>query len=444
MLNKEHASRTDSGVAEFASISSHHDPLLGDSQQGQWRGQNHYRLSLLDGEPLDSSLFSRQPDSSPISLLTAQLVREGISEDGQGPRSQPIPKPAIGSKHSYRDSFMSTTVGGLSLQDSLRIETLAMSQSAAHQSFSGSPFLSGSIPLLDQFRENSRLDVGMGSGNSPPAHSLARSPPASASGFGLMRHAFTNVDSTISTPGGQDMEMGGSFQSIYHNQLHGISGSSAALDAQGSATGNGYQEANPVGAVRSIPRATDVLSRSLRSSSLVGDSRGPLTSLMSADFADHSIAHPLLSTSLASPVSAGGASTLPGRVRSNTQIPPASLLQFSSGLELSSSASHAPVRSPMSARDGHAGGGFPVQADLHSVPNDSAMAFAPGVWDSHALSPTSETSQEHSQKSHDPLAGHRPPLGGLSLASQRTSTSFTSINNMHHYPQHQQQQQQQQ
>ncbi|KAJ1962316.1 hypothetical protein GGI12_002718 [Dipsacomyces acuminosporus] len=425
--------KADSGIAV---------PALANADGGSDSDNQHHPLSLLDGEPFDSSVFGRQPSLSPMSLRPAQQLGDIEGDGGLSARSQPIPKPAIGSRRGHAGGY-TAAAGGLSVQDSLRIETLAMSQSAVHQSLSGSPFLSGSIPLLDQFKESSRLDGMFGSGTSPTSHSFARSPPASASGFGLMRHAFTHVDSnSISTPGTQDMDLGSSLRSIYHSPFESANGSNSALDTQLPSAGNGHHESthaiDPIGTARSIPRAADALSRSFRSSSLVSDSRSPLTSLMTSDFASSSTSHSLLSNPYASPLPASGASTLPGRIRSNTQATPASLLFASAGLGASNSADIMPLRSPLSARDSSIAG--------HSIPSDSTVSFNPGLWDSQALPPTSDALQgSGSQKFADPpTAGYRLPVGGLSLASQRTSASLTSPSSIHQYYHHHQQQQQHQ
>ncbi|KAJ2808388.1 hypothetical protein H4R20_000890 [Coemansia guatemalensis] len=104
----------------------------------------------------------------------------GSAADTTSAQSQPIPRAsalgrAFGGGNGGAES-------GLSMQDSMLIDNLALSHSAAHQSFGGSPFMTSSIPLLDHFRETA--------GTSPHANSLTRN----TQGLLLGRHAFTPID----------------------------------------------------------------------------------------------------------------------------------------------------------------------------------------------------------------------------------------------------------
>ncbi|KAJ1935631.1 hypothetical protein FBU59_005325 [Linderina macrospora] len=115
---------------------------------------------------------------------------------------------------------------GLSPQDSTLIDKLSISNSVNHNSLSGSPFLSSSIPLLDQFRDSS-----LSARDSPGLHPFARS-PVSNGGIELTRHAFTSVEMAgiVSSADNGGIDSAGSLRSghyfghhHHHHQHHHIS-----------------------------------------------------------------------------------------------------------------------------------------------------------------------------------------------------------------------------
>ncbi|KAJ2815471.1 hypothetical protein FBU31_006919, partial [Coemansia sp. 'formosensis'] len=182
-------------------------------------------MGHAEDDSFTDSIFSNQAKDSAVSPFRTHFesVQNNATFDSESyPRSQPIPKPGAGFSRPGKGGISALAQGGgLSLQDSLRIDKLAVSHGAARQSFGGPSFASGSIPMLDHFGEHSRSDAGFSPGNTPLAHSFARSPPALTSSMMLGgRHAFTPVDSSNSALGTPDAEFGsGSLRGLYHNHL---------------------------------------------------------------------------------------------------------------------------------------------------------------------------------------------------------------------------------
>ncbi|KAJ2787237.1 hypothetical protein GGI15_000898 [Coemansia interrupta] len=260
-------------------------------------GQSAFRNSMIhqqDDDLSDYSLFAEHHNDSagsPFGMHYSGIHGAGSTSaiDGElNPKSQPIPRPVPGAGWARRGGDTAMSYGGLSVQDSLRIDKLALSHSAAHQPFAGSPFLSSSIPLLDQYSDVPRNESAFGLGESPMASPFGRSPPASSSGSLLNRHAFSVVD-----PSNSDIETGRlpiGAGSSYHSHLHqhhplgsslrnvGDSGLSGRLDMSPSL--------NPMSSIgvggHSIPRNTELFGRSLRSSSLINEPLSPLAAFATA------------------------------------------------------------------------------------------------------------------------------------------------------------------
>ncbi|KAJ2083865.1 hypothetical protein H4R24_000517 [Coemansia sp. RSA 988] len=145
------------------------------------RGVELWTDSSVFGDGADHGVGTPQTGGS---LSPQRIHMEGLwgnVADATSAQSQPIPRASALGRTFGRDNGGGES--GLSVQDSLLIDNLALSHSAAHQSFGGSPFMTSSIPLLDHFRETA--------GTSPHASSLSRN----TQGMLLGRHAFTPIDS---------------------------------------------------------------------------------------------------------------------------------------------------------------------------------------------------------------------------------------------------------
>ncbi|KAJ1954608.1 hypothetical protein EC988_002342, partial [Linderina pennispora] len=436
------ATRVDSGVAEFASSDDHFDPAS----------------------------FFHSRDQSPSSLFASPSLGGDTGEAGVGigithsyaglgsvgsplnPRSQPIPKPRLGSRRTGGSDHLSPIQTGLSPQDSTLIDKLSISHSVNQNSLSGSPFLSSSIPLLDQFRESS-----LSARDSPGMHPFARSPVPNG-GIELTRHAFTSVDAAGIT-GTEDTA--GSLRSGHHHIHHqhhhisylkSVSSLSAGGDSHDSSR-DGTPAVNPIGSSRTTAMrggVSDVIGRSVRSSSLIGEKRSPLATQSAGDFLDRPAPHPLFPASLASPISpltasTNGFSSLSSRQRSNTQIPaPSSLLHSpmaaldtgnsttAHGLQMRNGGAPFPTASPRDSVQAH---DYSSLLGMHSLPNESAfLPFAYGnrLADSPGTHSAIDTGLGYGsgRSFNDPytVSPLRPPqsFGGLALSSsQRNSTSYT-------------------
>ncbi|KAJ2722008.1 hypothetical protein GGI07_003598 [Coemansia sp. Benny D115] len=406
-------SRVDSGSVDMAGPASQNSIL----QHGDDAGD----FSLF-GDVLNETM------ASPFGLQIANSY--GAPTDSEfNPRSQPIPKPASDSKWAHQTGDNALLNGGLSLQDSLRIDKLALSYSAAHPQFAGSPFLASSIPLLDQFSDLARNEPGFNLGDSPLASPYASSPPAKSSGTSLLnRHAFTAVDSST-------LDLDGNVGSYHsHLQSHGL-GQSLRNAAEAGGFGSGRADmspsVNPIGSTgaRSIPHSTDYLGRSMRSSSFANEPLSPLTELASG--ADHGDGH--LSAiflggagpSLGSPVSAGGGSglaALSGRLRSNSHLQSPSLAGFTSGIEAGSIPGRPLMHdSPFQLKDRQLGG-YSL-TDSHTPGFEHQSVGSASLWDSYNALLGGEASQDQDLRNsfNFSLKGNNQFGGG----SQRGGIGFS-------------------
>ncbi|KAJ2793391.1 hypothetical protein H4R21_005916 [Coemansia helicoidea] len=186
------------------------------------------------------------------------------SGSGLDARSQPIPKPTSFSRRALNGGGEDGALGygGLSLHESMQIDSLALSHGAAHHSFAGSPFMTSSIPLLDHFRDISRGEAGS-LGTSPRGQSFARSPIAGTPGLLLNRHAFTAIDHADSL-GALDTD------SLPGSPRHGRHYTSM-FPLQ--------PELSPVAAAHSIPHSGDLFGRPLRPGSILNEPLSPLSAL---------------------------------------------------------------------------------------------------------------------------------------------------------------------
>ncbi|KAJ2361581.1 hypothetical protein IW150_007208, partial [Coemansia sp. RSA 2607] len=326
--------------------------------------------------------------------------------------------------------------GGLSVQDSLRIDKLALSHSAAHQPFAGSPFLSSSIPLLDQYSDIPRNEPAFGLGESPMASPFGRSPPVSNSGSLLNRHAFSVVD-----PSNSDIETGRlpiGAGSSYHNHLHqhhplgsslrtmGDSGLSGRLDMSPSL--------NPMSSIgvggHSIPRNNELFGRSLRSSSLINEPLSPLAAFATAtEYAEGITPSALLGMApLGSPMSSNnnningtGSISAFGRQPMSGSHSITNNSALSSGIDRGSIPGHPLMQeSPFAVQD---------RQRFNSTIGGMSQQTNSGIWDSHTSLLGSESSNHEVRRS---------PLG-YSLANGQQfmpmSSSYTqpssSLNQLH-------------
>ncbi|KAJ1991486.1 hypothetical protein GGI25_003469 [Coemansia spiralis] len=429
-------------------------------------------LANHDSDSIDNLLFGEYHGSSSASPLRAHFDSAGISglssSHTTNTQSQPIPKPdASGFTRAFRGGDSSVPYGGLSMQDSMRIDNLALSHGAAHQQFAGSPFMSSSIPLLDQFKDLARAEAAVpSSGNSPIAQSFSRSPAGDSSSYLLNRHAFTAVNASASL---QDTLMlddtGGSLLSGHHGSLHNqqnanLISASMRSGADGIKINNHHLDMSPaidpIGNARSIPRNTELFGRSFRSSSFVNESLNPLAALAATatEYSESGTSSRLHSGApLGSPVAGANPSvTTGGRLRSNSHILSPTLSGISSGLDFTgiskggnrnaaSSLRHSAQDSPFLASDGQLGA-FSL-TDIHSIPYDTTLkpasgngVGATGFWDSYGSYSGVDLSLEQEQRT---AYGHS--LGSQTLGAQLPTTGFgqPAASNLGQHPQYQQQ-----
>ncbi|KAJ2661691.1 hypothetical protein IWW48_002237 [Coemansia sp. RSA 1200] len=404
--------QSDSGVFEFGQASM-------------------YGLTDEDTDDIDSFLFGEQHGSNSDSPLRSNS--DAVGSHGTNTKSQPIPNPgASGFSHPFRGGDGTHAHGGLSMQDSMRIDNLALSHGAAHQPFAGSPFLSSSIPLLDQFRDITRaVDTSPSAGGSPMAQSFARSPHGDVSSHLANRHAFTAVSgSTLmqDTPAlediGSTLRMGyhGSLQQQQHlSPIHkparnGIEGPRLGhLDMSPAM--------DPIGGARSVPRNVEIFGRSFRSSSLANDSE-PLSPLVllatGAEHNDNNGAYSKLHAEkqLGSSLAGANRQAVSGRFRSNSHILSPTLSGLSTitdGKAIGNNVDHRDAarsfqvssqNSPFLSRDSQ-GGGYSLM-DIHSLPFDSPFMAdgnntnkSPGmgsIWDNYGPYPSTDISLEREQR----------------------------------------------
>ncbi|KAJ2092085.1 hypothetical protein IW138_001451 [Coemansia sp. RSA 986] len=419
----------------------------------------------LASQDSDSITFGEQHGSNSDSPLRSEFDISG--GHGTNTQSQPIPKPgASGFSRPFRGgNDDAPSHGGLSMQDSMRIDNLALSHGAAHQPFASSPFLSSSIPLLDQFKDIARpTDALPSASGSPMAQSFARSPHGDSSNHLMNRHAFTAVNGSTSLQDSSAFEaVGSSHHTGYHgslqpqqlaNSIHrpmrnGIDGPklghldmSPAMDA--------------IGGARSVPRNTELFGRSFRSSSLANDNEpfSPLASLAAgADFNENSgsSSRPYPDGSLGSPVAGANRQAATGRLRSNSHILSPTLSGLSTGTDLMGIGNNGEYRdaarpfqvssqnSPFLARDNQ-GGGY-LLTDIHSLPFDTSLmsngnnsrAGMGGIWDTYGSYSGADASLEQEQRQ---IHGQKMPYQqqlqnwAQSVNVQRQSASN---NNSHHH-----------
>ncbi|KAJ1646150.1 hypothetical protein LPJ64_002342 [Coemansia asiatica] len=378
-------------------------------------------------------------------------------------KSRPIPKPVQGASWARKGSDSAMAHNGLSMQDSLRIDKLALSHGAAHQSFTGSPFLSSMIPLLDQFSDAPRNESSFALGDSPMASPFANSPSASYSGAMLNRHAFSVVDPLAAdsdTSGSGLLRVGASYHGHSNSRLqhHGL-GSSMR-----NAADNGFPGrldispslkpiANSI-AGRSAPRNSELFGRSFRSSSLINEPLSPLAAFATAtDNAEAITPSTLLGAApLASPLSATGNNSsgltgLGGRLRSNSHLHSPSLTGIASGVE-SGSIPGRPLMQDNSfmMKDRPLGGFSLTDTHLYNMEQQQQQKQRStgnaGLWDSYNSFLGNESGNE--QESRHPFAF---TLSSSHMSNQRLGglmQSSSSLGHMYHSSQQQQQQRQQQ
>ncbi|KAJ2008875.1 hypothetical protein GGI04_000922 [Coemansia thaxteri] len=389
------------GPAGFGHASSNNS-----STQQQQRNLTHPEDSAFE-----HSMFGEQDKNGAVSPFRAHfesIQNSAVFDSEMYSRSQPIPKPGAGYSRPGRDGNSSLAPGGgLSMQDSLRIDKLALSHGVNQQSFGGPSFMSGSIPLLDHFGDYNRSDAGFSPGNTPLAHSFARSPPAASSGMMLGRHAFTAVDAGSLALGTPDANMGGgSLRASYHNHLQHSMNPASVRSPPGDGGRSGLFDMspalNPIGSARSIPRNSDMFSRSLRSSSFANEPASPRAPFGAiSDFVESGI-HSSLHESPLGSAAGGGISGTTSRLRSNSYIPSPSMIGLSMGLDGgrggikndSGMAVHSSFQdSPFLAREGQLGG-YPL-TDMHSMSYDRSHAPSGGIWESLNTNLGHEAGRDH-------------------------------------------------
>ncbi|KAJ2158444.1 hypothetical protein GGF46_003761 [Coemansia sp. RSA 552] len=337
---------------------------------------------------------------SPQRLYFGDFKTSRVSmEQGGGAASQPIPKaPPPSFNRAVGDGALQH--GGLSMQDSMRIDNLTLSHGAAHQSFAGSPFMTSSIPLLDHFRD-------ITSGTSPHAQSFSRSPMTGGggtAGLPLGRHAFTAADTGTPNQDAVDADISGA------SSLHpGYPGHLQASHMDMSPAGH------PISSAQSIPHASDLFGRSFRSSSMMNEPLSPLSSfaVASNDLADANAQATLRSRQLGNHASAGGVEPGSGRLRSNSHAFSPTMAGFSSGIDTgnglggdAAGSARIPARGPGSLLADEGNPAAYSLNDVRSMPHDPMLDTGSGVWDSPAAAYSSGGAEFGSRF---PFGGH--PLG---------------------------------
>ncbi|KAJ2693953.1 hypothetical protein GGH99_000919, partial [Coemansia sp. RSA 1285] len=426
-IAKNRALQSDSGVFEFGQASM-------------------YGLTDEDTDGIDSVLFGEQHGSNFDSPLRSSS--DAVGSHGTNTKSQPIPNAgASGFSRPFRGGDGTHAHGGLSMQDSMRIDNLALSHGAAHQPFAGSPFLSSSIPLLDQFRDITRAaDTSPSAGGSPMAQSFARSPHGDASSHLANRHAFAAVSgSTLmqDTPALEDI--GSTLRVGYHGSLQQQQ-QQQHLNPIHKPARNGIEgprlghldmspAMDPFGGARSVPRNVELFGRSFRSSSLANDSEplSPLALLATgAEHNDNNDAYtkPQAEKQLGSSLAGANRQAVSGRFRSNSHILSPTLSGLSTitdGKTIGNNVDHRDAvrsfqvssqNSPFLSRDGQ-GGGYSLM-DIHSLPFDSPFMAdgnntnkSPGmggIWDNYGPYPSTDISyQQQRQNRTQSVNTHRQP-----------------------------------
>ncbi|KAJ1825354.1 hypothetical protein LPJ56_002723, partial [Coemansia sp. RSA 2599] len=436
--------RADSGVMEFGNSTS------------RIQSSYHQQSALRQDEDLgDFSVFADQLNDKTVSPFGMHYGAAHGSSSGidieLNAKSQPIPKPVHGASWARRGGDSAMALNGLSMQDSLRIDKLALSHSAAHQSFTGSPFLSSMIPLLDQFSDAPRNESSFALGDSPMASPFASSPVASHSGAMLNRHAFSVVDplaADAETGGSSLLRVGASYHGHSHSHLqhHGL-GSSMRNVAENGFSGrlDMSPSLKPIGngiAGRSVPRNNELFGRSFRSSSFINEPLSPLAAFATAnDNAEAITPSALLGAApLGSPMSASGNNNgsgltgLGGRLRSNSHLHSPSLSGLASGVESGS----IPGRPLM--QDRPLGSFSLADTHLHGTEQQQRSTGNAGLWDSYNSFRGNESGNE--QESRHPFAFS---LNSSHLGNQRLGGLMQPSSSLSHMYQssHQQQQQQQ-
>ncbi|KAJ1883550.1 hypothetical protein LPJ57_000049 [Coemansia sp. RSA 486] len=452
--------RADSGVMEFGN-------------PGMRIQSSYHQQSVLHQEDdlSDFSVFADHLNDKTSSPFGTQYSATHSNSNGidieLNSKSQPIPKPAQGASWARRggDSTMGAH-NGLSVQDSLRIDKLALSHSAAQQSFTASPFLSSMIPLLDQYSDVPRNESALALGDSPMASPFANSPTASNSGAMLNRHAFSVVDPSANdadTSASSLLRAGASYHGHGHGHGHGLGhlqhhglGSSVRNPAENSLSGrlDMSPSLNPIGngiVGRSMPRNNELFGRSFRSSSFVNEPLSPLAAFAAVgDNAEASTPGALLGTApLGSPMSAsgnnnGGLTGLGGRLRSNSHLHSPSLTGLASGVESGSIPGRPLMQdSPFVIKDRPLGG-FSL-TDTHPLNMEHQKQYQQraggnaGLWDSYNSFLGNESGNE--QESRHPFAFS---LSSSHISNQRLGGFMQPSSSLGHMYQSSQQQQQQQ
>ncbi|KAJ2456077.1 hypothetical protein EV183_000420 [Coemansia sp. RSA 2336] len=367
-------------------------------------GARHVQTGANSDVP-EYLLSGEQYNEDSLSPLRSHFdhARNSAGDMEMNSRSQPIPRPDASSYNRAVRGNNSMPFGGMSVQESRLIDNLTLSHSTAHQSsFAGSPFLTSSIPLLDHFKDVVRGE-NASAGTSPHAQSFTRSPMIGSSGLLHNRHAFTAVDSSSLLQESGDGELGsGSLRPGYHSYLQ-----SHHLDMSPAM--------RSLGGAQSIPAASDMFGRSLRSNNLANEPQSPMSTFtgVNGEFGEVSASAGVLG----SPASAGD-NTPTGRLRSNSNTLSPSIVGLSPGIDISSQGSIT-GSTRVSARDrGFLTGESRLAAyslnDAQSIPYGSALESSGGIWDARA----------HTElKTSRLLSGS---LGGKAIGQQRGAAGYES------------------